>query len=600
MDLEIDINNLAFSNRTNSCFLKFFQEENLKLQQTNSKDTNNIFSSNIPHIKNIISNNNLQIQLKNLRTPQASNNVNKNNNNFNINNNQILNNNAIYSENLNRIINYFEMNESKTNNSLSNLPFHSNKINKINNNSMNNNDINNIRNLNNNILTNNNIINNNIKENDNFNYIYKNLNDKLNLDKSYINFLSKENNNSNKFDYNNNCHYDDFRNIINILNKNDFNPIHINVDTSDKFDNRDNQNSFGINNIIIPNNILSRNSNYEEFLNYVNNLNMPLLKFLFTKKGIAEMKNYLNEHKKNNIEILIYLLNKEGLTKLMKHKFGNYFIQEIIKDANYPQIKLILELISQNFVEISEINSGTHVLQALLTKVNNFELRNIVIKSIENKELEMAFNNNATYVLQKIIEIIPDYERLNTNEIIINNIINLALDSECVFIVEKFISNITIKENKEKVKDILWQNCIQLAISPFGNYLIQYLFQIWKDSDIEKINDIIIDNANFLAKQRYSSNVIEKAVDTFDNKIKPRLVRSLSLGGEILDIIKNQYGHYILNKAVKFMDEKLKNEIETKLINQMPKMTKKEKTKSKKFIANLKKNGKNKKGNAKK
>ena len=99
----------------------------------------------------------------------------------------------------------------------------------------------------------------------------------------------------------------------------------------------------------------------------------------------------------------------------------------------------------------------------------------------------------------------------------------------------------------------------------------------------------------FLANQRYSSNVIEKAIDIYDNRIKPKLIRSLSLGGDILEIIKNQYGHYVLNKAVKFMDDKLKNEIETILTNQMPEMTKKEKTKSKKFIANLKKNGKNKK-----
>ena len=40
------------------------------------------------------------------------------------------------------------------------------------------------------------------------------------------------------------------------------------------------------------------------------------------------------------------------------------------------------------------------------------------------------------------------------------------------------------------------------------------------------------------------------------------------------------------------MDETLKNEIETLLNNKMSDMTKKEKTKSKKFIANLKKNGK--------
>ena len=608
MDLEIDINGIAFSNRTNSCFSNFFQEENRKLDKISSKDNNNIFSYNIPHIKNNLHENNMQIQQNHINNPFIPNN--ENNNNFNTNKNQILNNNINYSENLNRIINYFKMNENKINN-ISNIPFDNNRINNMNNkinnitnnnnsmiNNINNNAINNM----NNIITKNNIINNNIKENDNFNYIYKELNNKLKFDNNYINFVSNSNNLNNKFNYfsNNNYQYNAFQKNNNILNKNDLIPVNNNVDNSESIDNNIDPNNFGISNIIIPNSILSRNSEYEEFLAYVNNLNMPLIKFLCTKKGKAEMENYLNNQKKNNIEILIYLLNKEGLTKLMKHKFGNYFIQGILKDAKYPQIKLILELISQTFVEISESSSGTHVLQTLLDKVNTFELRNIVIKSIENKELEMSFNNNATYVFQKIIEIIPDYERLNTNEIIINNIINLALDADCVFIVEKFISNITIKENKKKVQDIICQNCIQLATSPFGNYLIQYLFQIWKDSDIEKINNIIIENANFLAKQRYSSNVIEKAVDTFDNKIKPRLVRSLSLGGEILDIIKNQYGHYVLNKAVKYMDEKLKNEIETILNNQMPEMTKKEKTKSKKFIANLKKNGKNKKGNIKK
>ena len=606
MDLEMDIKDLVFSNRTNSCFSNFFQEENKKLQQINTKDNNdNIFGYNIPPLKNIPENN-IQIQQNNIKYPISS--VIGNNNNFNMNKNQILNNNINYSENLNRFINIFTINENKLNNSLSNIPFDNNRISNVNNNInniMNNNNLNKsmFNNINNNMINNkNNIINNNIIENDNFSCIYKNLNNNLNYDNNYINYSNNSNNLSKKFNFirNNNYQYESFTNNINILNKNDLNPENNNIGNNKDINNNIEPNSFGINNIIIPNTILSRNSDYEEFLNYVNNLNMPLIKFLCTKKGIAEMEIYLNNHKKNNIEILIYLLNKEGLSKLMKHKFGNYFIQEIIKDAKYPQIKLILELISQNFVEISETNSGTHVLQALLDKVNNFELRNIVIKSIENKELEMAFNNNATYVFQKIIEIIPDYERLNTNEIIINNVINLSLNADCVFIVEKFISNITIKENKEKIKDILCQNCIQLATSPFGNYLIQYLFQIWKDSDIEKINDIIIDNANFLVKQRYSSNVIEKAIDTFDNKIKPRLIRSLSLGGDILDIIKNQYGHYVLNKAVKYMDEKLKNEIETILNNQMPEMTKKEKTKSKKFIANLKKNGKNKKGNAKK
>ena len=56
----------------------------------------------------------------------------------------------------------------------------------------------------------------------------------------------------------------------------------------------------------------------------------------------------------------------------------------------------------------------------------------------------------------------------------------------------------------------------------------------------------------------------------------------MCLGGNILDIIKNQYGHYVLNKSVKYIEEDIKIEIENMLNNKMPEMNKKEKSKSKK------------------
>ena len=578
------------SNQTNY-YSSFFHEEDQKIKQINPNNSeNNLFIFNNPNEINNFKINNIQFQTKN------ENQLFRENNRFllNFNQNSINTDNLKSSGNQSRFINMFKMNNN--NNYIpASTPF-DNKNNKnfIQSNTPFDN--------NNNLMANINSYNN---KNENSNYIYDcNNNANLqNFNGKNINFFnySEDLNNSNKSNFivpnsvqydNNSCNNNNIINVNTINNNNYKNSINLNQQNNvnnDKF-----SSNIGNNNIVIPTSIISRNIDYQEFLNYVNNLDMPLIKLLCTKKGITEMKNYLSNHKNSNIEILLYLLNKEGLNKLMKHKFGNYFIQEIIKDANYPQIKLILELISPNFVEISKSNSGTHVLQTLLDKVNTLDSRDLVLKSIENKELEMAFNNNATYVLQKIIGIIPDTERLNMNEIIINNLVVLALDSECVFIVEKFISTITIKENKNRIKNIICENCIQLATSPFGNYLIQYLFQLWKDNDIEEINNIIIDNANFLVKQRYSSNVIEKAIDIYDNKIKPRLIRSLSLGGDILEVIKNQYGHYVLNKAVKYMDEGLKTEIETILNNQMPNMNKKEKTKSKKFIAHLKKNGKTK------
>ena len=533
--------------------------EDQKIKPKNQKNINNLLSYKFNF-------NDIQLQKYNENSKNIF------INNYNMNN----------PENQSRFINYFKMNENSymTNNSFyNNTNNHSKFNNKF-------------------------TLNNNIIKKENYNYKYENEINNINLNENYLNYSNKLNNQTNlnfitpknfgynKYEYNIN----NLNNINTINNKNNINNIN---DYSENYNNTNDKNNFNnkflINKINIPNTILSRNSDYQEFLNYINNLNKPLIKFLCTKNGILEMETYLNNHKKNNIEILIYLLNKEGLNKLMKHKVGNYFIQEIIKDAKYPQVKLLLELISLNFVEISKSSSGTHVLQALLDKVNTFDLRDIILKSIENKELEMAFNINATYVLRKIISIVPDIERLNANEIIINNCINLAFNSECVFIVEKFISTITINENKIKIQNIITKNCIQLATNPFGNYLIQYLFQVWKDEDIEKINNIIIENANFLIKQKYSSNIIEKAIDLYDNNNKQKLIRSLIFGGDILDIIKNQYGHYVINKVLKYMDERLKFEIETILINQLPNMSKKEKIKSKKFIANMKEICKNKK-----
>ena len=97
---------------------------------------------------------------------------------------------------------------------------------------------------------------------------------------------------------------------------------------------------------------------------------MSLTKILTTKKGICEIENYLNVTMFKDMNLLLQLLNKDGLTKLMKNKIGNYFIQGIIEKANYEQIKFILNLISDNFIEITENISGTYAIQRLLDRIN--------------------------------------------------------------------------------------------------------------------------------------------------------------------------------------------------------------------------------------
>ena len=430
-----------------------------------------------------------------------------------------------------------------------------------------------------------NLFNSNINNNK---LLFNQFNVNNNLNNNIIN-----NNISNFYDQNKFINYSglvEYNNINNNFQNNNNNKLYdTNINLTQKQNSFDlyNKSSNDLNEINFKNN---NNLNQNDFLDYVNNLRMPLTKYLTTKKGICEIENYLIMTMNKDMNLLLQLLNKDGLTKLMKNKFGNYFIQGIIRKANYEQVKFILTLISDNFIEISENISGTYVIQRLLDRINTFELRFFVLKLIENRELELAFNNNATYVLQKIIEKVPDTERINLNEIIINNTFFLSLNPDCVFIVEKFIDTITIKQNKIRIQNILFLHCLQLSNNPYGNYLIQYILKVWKNQEIQNILNLIIENAYYMVQQRYASNVIEKCFEIFDDKSRQRLIRNICIEGNILDIIKNQYGHYVLNKTIKYISEDIRIEIENILNNKMPEMNKKEKSKSKKFISILKNN----------
>ena len=461
---------------------------------------------------------------------------------------------------------------------------------------------------------------------ENFNYIQNfsgnksNINNNINIKNVNIincndsNIFNRGTNNQNLylldgFNINNNFlpnnklnnNYYQHNNFINYLNGNeknnykdkfhDFNLTSNNEENSFAQDmsklNSSFSNLMNLNQICFEDNETLEQNDFEKF---IRNLKVPLTKLLSTRKGVCEIETYLYKNKNKNVPILLQLLNKENLTKLMKGKFGNYFIQELIKIANYEQVKCILNLISSNFVDIAESIAGTYVIQKLLGKIDTIELRFIVLKAIENRELEMAFNSNATYVLQKIIEKIPDIERIRLNEIILNNIIFLSVNPDCVFIVEKFIETITINENKIRINNIIFMNCLQLANNPYGNYLIQFILKAWKNEDINNIINIIIENANYLVKQRYSSNVIEKCLEIFGYQKRKRLIKNMCLNGDILDLIKNQYGHYVLNKAIIFIEDDIKIELEKILTDKMPGMNKKEKAKSKKFISLLRNN----------
>ena len=131
-------------------------------------------------------------------------------------------------------------------------------------------------------------------------------------------------------------------------------------------------------------------------------------------------------------------------------------------------------------------------------------------------------------------------------EIILNNFIALCLDSNGICLIKIFIKTNTLVNNKKRINDKVTNNFIILAESPFGNYGVQYLMELWKENELKDIGDKILENIHELSLQQYSSNVVEKAIEIFTNENRENILRKLCFENKFficqiiyLGIIKN-------------------------------------------------------------
>ena len=531
-------NKLGLSNNSNS----YINSSKININ-TFPFFTNNINNGNV--YNGINPNNNIYINLNNSKI-----------NNYQNYNYYILNqNNFLY-----RDINNYNINNNiyMYNNNGNNLSPNNNKSNYLNKDNF---IFQNINNKINEVKTSNN-------QNNNLNSIRN-----INLDSNKINLSNFQNNN-----YNNK----------NLFDLSDNNMIHDNKLKNNKCINK-------INNLN-PTNIIINSSNENDlnnFAKYLNSLPMKLVNYLCTPKGAMEIQKKLeklgNEHK----ILLINYLSKQGLPIIMKNTYGNYFFQQLIKKNGNPLISLIISFISEDFISISEDSSGTFSLQALLNEISSIEEQQQILNCIKNYEMEMAYNKNATHVLKKIVLLFPDRNRIYLNEVILNNFIELCLDSFGICLIKIFMKTNTLIENKKRINNIIVNNFVTLSESPFGNYGIQYLMEIWNKNDLEEIKDKIMENIYKLSLQQFSSNVIEKAIETFNEENRKEIIRKLIFDKNfIIILIKNKFGKFVLNKAIKFMQLDVKNEFELSLINDIVNnfYKNKDKNKIKKLLLKLKNN----------
>ena len=206
-------------------------------------------------------------------------------------------------------------------------------------------------------------------------------------------------------------------------------------------------------------------------------------------------------------------------------------------------------MVNNNLLKLCLNPHGTRVVQVLIENIkdNKYQLLTLFTSYLSRVMDKLINNLNGSFVLIHYVKEIKE------NDLIYNfinrNIVEICTRTYSCSALQKLID---LGTNKQKYK--LINNIINNINKLIGNQCGLYIIQFVMNKKDYQINDIILQriiyNITKYSKQKYSSNVIEKCLETCSPNAVNKIIDILKNDIIIRDLVKDIFGNYVIQKLL--------------------------------------------------
>ena len=302
----------------------------------------------------------------------------------------------------------------------------------------------------------------------------------------------------------------------------------------------------------------------KKFLNKIEKIDLTIYKklkgnfeqIIRTHKGSRIFQNYLkNTH--SDILHQIFEELKNNLPELLKDNYSNYFCKKFFNCLSQKDRIEYLTIIQNDIGSLAIDPTGTYPIQGIIEQLGSKVEKRIIYMGIKDSINVYCYNIYGTHILEKMISYFEEEFIQEIIDYVYNNFIDLAYHINGICIVKKLVLMTHKKELHNKVKKKIYENALNLIVHQYGNYVIQTIVENWDDNSLEEIINIYKTKYIYLSKQKYSSNAIERILEK--NKKNLEFYINEVCKENIIEVIRNKYGNYVIQKAVKLASGKSKN-----------------------------------------
>ncbi|KAG7022014.1 Pumilio-like 12, partial [Cucurbita argyrosperma subsp. argyrosperma] len=205
----------------------------------------------------------------------------------------------------------------------------------------------------------------------------------------------------------------------------------------------------------------------------------------------------------------------DHVVDLMVDPFGNYLVQKLLEVCNEDQRMKFLRRITQNHGEIILVSCdmhGTRAVQKVIETLKTQEQVFMIVSSLKSGMVTLMKNVNGNHVAQHCLDyLMPSSEVLF--DAVRNSCVDLATDRHGCCVLQKYLtcSNSVLRDNL--ISEIA-HNALVISQDQYGNYVVQFILRLKRRWYTEAIVKQLEGSFGDLAMQKYSSNVVEKCLES--------------------------------------------------------------------------------------
>lgn len=280
------------------------------------------------------------------------------------------------------------------------------------------------------------------------------------------------------------------------------------------------------------------------------------IKIIKTHKGSRIFQNYL---KNTEPEIIFEIFKqiKPSLIELMTDFYANYFCKKFYFFLQINERISFLNEIYNSIPSLSINPIATYPIQSIIELIKTNQEKQIVVSSVKNSLSSLFLDTYGIHVIEKIILGFEEEWSLFIYEFIMNNFMFLANNNNAICIIKKILVFPHNKNIHERIKEFATNNSLQLLENPYGNYVIQVIVENWDEKEVLEVTSKFKGIFCELSNKKYASNVIERCLEKHPS-ILTMYLNEVCQNGRIGEIMKNSYGNYVIQKALKITTGKEK------------------------------------------